>query len=258
MYASARVRTLLASSFLALACSLAMGQSSTQTTEPQVWPEVDAHIQLRSSLRVLALAGVEQGVGYPYQQWYAAVALGRQFKPVLRPHPQNIDPDKEHYFLFGGGYEFLRTVQSGKIKHEDRITLDGTPSFLLPAKVLVRDRNWVELRWIDGKYSTTYRNMVTIERDSVFRKVRLTPYGSVEAFYEGSSHSWNEEWYTAGIEWPHKRSWMLDIYYKRENCPTCNPKDWNVAGATLNFFFATPQQAGRVGGTNERKCGDTR
>jgi Protein of unknown function (DUF2490) len=241
MHTSARVRTVLARSFLAVVCSLAIGQSLPTTTEPQIWPEVDAHVQFPSSFRVLAFTGVEQGVGYPYQQWYAAAALGRQFKPILRPHRENIDPDKEHYFLLGGGYEFLRTVQSGKIKHEDRITLDGTPSFLLPAEVLVRDRNWVEFRWIDGTYSTTYRNMVTVERDFLFRKARLTPYGSVEVFYEGPSHSWNQEWYTAGIEWPHKRSWMLDTYYKRENCTTCSPTDWNVAGATLNFFFSTPQ-----------------
>lgn len=234
------VRTVSVWSCLAVVCSFATAQPLHSDTEPQVWVEVDSHIQLRSSLRVLAFTGVEQGVGYPYRQWYAAVAFGRQFKPISKPHRQNIDPDKEHYFLFGGGYEFLRTVQSGKIKHEDRITLDGTPSFLLPTEVLVRDRNWVELRWIDGRYSTTYRNMGTVERDSKFRKVRLTPYGSVEVFYDGPSHSWNQEWYTAGIEWPHKRSWMLDTYYKRENCPTCNPKDWNVAGATLNLFFATP------------------
>ena len=207
------------------------------TTEPQVWPEVDTHIQFASNMRVLAFTGVEQGVDYPYQQWYAAGALGYQFKTILRPHLENIDPDKEHHFLFGGGYEFLRTIQSGKVKNEDRITIDVTPGFRLPAEFLVRDRNWTELRWINRKYSTTYRNMPSVEHDFLFRGFRFTPYGAAEVFYDGASHSWNEEWYTAGVQWPYKRLLMLDTYYRRENCPTCNPAYWNVGGVTLNFYF---------------------
>ena len=209
----------------------------TASTETQVWPEVDAHLELPAHLRMLAFSGVEQGIGYPYQQWYAAAALGYQFKPILRQHIENIDPDKEHYFLFGGGYEFLRTIQSGKVKDEDRITIDVTPGFRLPGEFLVRDRNWIELRWINGTYSTTYRNMLTVERDFLIRSFRFSPYGSAEVFYDGAKHSWNEEWYTAGIEWPYKRLLMLDTYYRRENCPTCNPSYWNVAGVTLNFYF---------------------
>src|SRR5271170_6064983 len=113
----------------------------------------------------------------------------------------NIDPDKEHYLVLGGGYEFLRTVQSGVVKHENRVTIDATPGFLFPAKLLVRDRNWVELRWIDGRYSTTYRNMVTVERALLVHGFQFSPYASVEAFYNGAQHSWDTEWYTAGVQW---------------------------------------------------------
>lgn len=213
------------------------GQSTTATTENEVWLEADAHVQLPSHLRVLAFTGLEQGVGYPFQQWYVAAALGYQFKPILRPHRENIDPDKEHYFLFGGGYEFLRTTQSGQVTHENRITIDMTLSFRPFAKLLVRDRNWTELRWIDGTYSTTYRNMLSVEGDALFRGVRFSPYGTAEAFYDGSKHSWDQGWYTAGILGPYRRVFMLDTYYRRQHCPTCTPQNWNVGGMTLNFFF---------------------
>ena len=227
----------LVCSLLAIVVSIAGGHSQAQTTQTEVWSELDAHIQLKSNLRVLAFSGLEQGVGYPFQQGYAAAALGYQFKPILKQHPRNIDPDKEHHFLFGGGYEFLRTVKSGKISHEDRITFDGTPGLRLPVGLLVRDRNWVECRWIDGAYSTTYRNMLSAEQTFLVHNLRFTPDGSVEVFYDGPSHSWNEEWYTAGIQWPYKHIWMLDTYYRRENCNNCVPGSWNAAGATLNFYF---------------------
>ena len=104
---------LLGFSLITIFCSGAAGQSPPHDTETEVWPEVDAHVQLPSHFRVLAFSGLEQGVGFPYQQVYAAAGLGYQFKGILKPHLENIDQDKEHYLVFGGGYEFLRTIQSG-------------------------------------------------------------------------------------------------------------------------------------------------
>jgi hypothetical protein len=231
---------LLGVSLSSLFCVNAVGQLPAATTETQVWPEVDAHIQLPANWRVLGLSGVEQGVGYPYQQWYAAAGLGYQFKRILKPHIENIDSDKEHYLVFGAGYEFLRTAQSNDIRHENRITIDATPGIRLPSEFLVRDRNWIELRWINGAYSTTYRNMLMVERDFLLSSgFRFSPYGSAEVFYDGSAHSWNEEWYTAGIEWPYERLLMLDTYYRREGCHDCTPASWNVGGVTLNFYFGS-------------------
>src|SRR5271167_323251 len=188
---SCPVTILLKISLLLIFCSVADAQSETSSTDTQAWPEVDVHIQMTSSLRILTFAGTEQGIGFPFQQWYTAAALGYQFKPILREHLINIDPDKERYFLFGGGYEFLYTTNSGKQTDENRVTLDGTFGFRPTARFLVRDRNWLELRWIDGVYSTTYRNMVTVERDFLVPGFRFSPYGSAEVFYDGSKHSWD-------------------------------------------------------------------
>jgi hypothetical protein len=221
-----------------LGSTVANAQAQTPSTETEIWPEVDAHIQLPSHLRVLTFFGLEQGIGFPFQQWYPGAALGYQFKPILRQHVINIDPDKEHYLLFGAGYEFLRTTQSGDVHHENRITIDATPGFILPPGILMRDRSWLELRWIDGNYSTTYRNMLTVERPFLIHAIRFSPYASAEVFYDSPKHSWDQEWYTAGIQWPYKRLLMLETYYRRENCDTCTPTNWNAAGMTLNFYFS--------------------
>ena len=210
------------------------GQSST---EPQAEPEADFHVQLPSNLRVLAFTGWVQGAGYPFRQWYSAAGLGYQFKPILREHLENIDPDKEQYLVVAGGYEFLRTVQSGKLTYEDRMGIEVIPGFRPLSRLLVRDRNRVEFRIINGAYSTRYRNQLSIETDILAHGFRFTPYASAEAFYDAPKQSWNQELYTAGVQWPHKRLMMLDTYYQRGNCPICKPAHWNVAGATLNFYF---------------------
>ena len=230
----------LGSSLIVVSCSPAASQSLTGSTETEVWPEVDAHVQLPYGWRMLSFVGVEQGVNYPFQQWYGALGIGYQFKPILRPHVENIDRDREHYLLIGVGYNYLRTTQSGKVFDENRITFDLTPNMRLTSSVLVRDRNWVELRWINGIYSTTYRNMPFLEADFQVHGVRFSPYGSAEFFYNGvgsGKYSWDSTWYTAGIEWPYKYVFMLNTYYRREHCSSCVPINWNVAGVSLNFFF---------------------
>jgi hypothetical protein len=142
---------------------------------------------------------------------------------------------------FGGWTSAMRSqlpLRSRDVHHENRITIDATPGFLLPPEILVRDRSWLELRWIDGNYSTTYRNMLTVERPFLVHGVRFSPYASAEVFYDSPKHSWDQEWYTAGIQWPYKRLLMLETYYRRENCDTCTPTNWNAAGMTLNFYFS--------------------
>ena len=215
----------------------AAGQSATSSTENEAWPEADFHVQLPSNWRVLSFVGLEQAAGYPFQQWYVAAGIGRQFKPILRPHWENIDPDKEHSFLLGVGYEYLRTTQSGKEFDENRVTFDMTPSLRPKPRLLLRDRNWIELRWINETYSTTYRNEASLEVDLRIHNIRFTPFGTAEFFYDSPKHSWDQEWYTGGLQLPYRRRFMLETYYRREHCHTCTLQNWNVGGVTLNLFF---------------------
>ncbi len=236
-YRSALFRTFIALSLSLVAWSGAAAQSATSSTENEAWPEADFHVQLGSNWRSLSFVGLEQAAGYPFQQWYVASAIGRQFKPILRPHWENIDPDKERFLVVGAGYEYLRTTQSGKVFNENRITFDATPNFRPASRLLLRDRNWLELRWINGTYSTTYRNEPSLEVDLRAHGIRFTPYGSAEFFYDSPKHSWDQEWYTAGVQLPYKRAFMVDTYYRREHCPTCTPENWNAGGISLHFFF---------------------
>ena len=236
-FTSALVRVFVGLFLLTILSSRAIAQSQTPNTGTEVWPELDAHFQLASNLRMVSFAGTEQAAGFAYQQWYAAGAVGYQVKRILRPHLENIDPDKEHYLVLAGGYEFLQSTQSAKTKNEDRMVLQALSGFRPSAALLVSDRSRVEFRWINGTYSTTYRNKLALERDFLLRRVRFTPEAGAEFFYSGAKNSWNQQWYTAGIQWPYKHLFMLDTYYLRQNCPTCSPANLNVAGVTLNFYF---------------------
>jgi len=221
--------------FMSIGISVS-GQSNDETVG-EFWPEVEAHVQFPDNWRILAFAGLKKGEDFPYQQVYVGLGLGYQWKTISKPHLENIDPDKEHTFVFGGGYERLQTVNSGKTSDENRLALSATAGFRPASRLLVSDRNRVEFRWVNGVYSTRYRNLVQGEYDFKIREFRFTPYASAEFFYDGATSSWNQEWYTAGIQWPYKRIFMVETYYLRQNCTTCNPANLNVGGLTLNLFF---------------------
>lgn len=226
--------------FLLLAGPVSVcAQSQTPVTQAEFWPQIDAHVQFPDHIRMLGFAGLKKGEEFPYQQLSAGLGLGYQWKAISKPHLQNIDPDKEHTFLFGGGYEHLRTLQSGKTKYENRLVLEALPGFRPASRLLVKDRNRVEFRWVNGVYSTRYRNQLAFEYDLLIHKFRFTPYGSAEVFYDGAKSSWNQEQYIAGLQWPYKRLLKLDTYYLRQHCTTCKPAYLNVGGLSLSFYFGS-------------------
>jgi hypothetical protein len=135
---------------------------------------------------------------------------------------------------FGGA---LQTFQSATASYENRLASQAIAAFRLASRILITGRNRVEFRWANGSYSTRYRNDLYGEYDIKVRKVRLNPYASAEVFYDGATSSWNEEQYTAGIEWLLQTHFTIQIYYLRQNCTTCNPQHQNVGGLALIFFF---------------------
>lgn len=221
---------------LALSMSTVAGVQSQTTSE--FWPELSAHIQFPRHLRVVGFVGSEKGENdFSYQQIYSGAGIGYQWKHISKDHLENNDPDKEHVFVLGGGYEYLHTVTAASTKYETRLALQGTFAQRPLSRLLVRDRNRVEFRWVDDKYSTRYRNLLSFDFDIMVHKFRLTPYSSIEVYYDGGKSSWNEEQYQAGIEWPYRKLVMLQTYYLRQHCTTCNPIDVNVGGLALNFYF---------------------
>ena len=222
---------------VALMAAFCLPASAQSQTVGEFWPAVDAHIQFADNWRALAFVGLKKGDEFSYQQVNAGLGLGYQWKAISKPHPENIDPDKEHNLLFGGGYERVQSIQSGSPSNENRLALAAVAGFRPASRLLVTDRNRVEFRWINGVYSTRYRNLLFGEYDITIRKFQFSPYASAEAFYSSATGSWNEEQYTAGVEWPYKRLLMVQAYYLRENCTTCKPEHLNVGGLTLNLFF---------------------
>lgn len=229
---AARVATIL----LLLLAAAASACCQSQTVG-EFWPEVQAHINLPDHWGLLGFVGTKKGEDFAYQQLYEGVGVGYKLKAINKVHIHNIDPEKDYYFNLGGGYEHLQSVTSGKPSEENRLAVQGLLGFRMTSRLLLSDRNRVEFRWVNGDYSTRYRNEVGALYDLIAHGYHFSPYAMAEFFYDGQYNSWDKVQITGGIEWPYKHFLMVQTYYLRQNCTTCNSEYLNVGGVTVNFFF---------------------
>lgn len=223
---------------LSLLASLSFSAAGqTSSTGGEFWPLLNTYTQLQPKTNLLLYGGRNKGEDFAYEQWKVGGVLNLQLKPIRAPHLPDIDKNKEQHLVLGAGYQYSETIQSGPPSHEDRILVQVTPQHRPAVGLFLADRNRVEFRWVNGRYSTRYRNQLTAERSFHARGVRFTPYAWGELFFDSKTHSWDENRYAFGVQLPYKRIFMMDNYYQRQNCTTCSPGHLNVWGLTLNFYF---------------------
>lgn len=225
-----------------LACALALFTAATAraqlpATAWQGWYTGNVWIPLPHHLRILAFGELNDGTNYDYQQWFAGAGIAYRWKRVTKlAHLVNINSDKESRVTAGLGYEHVWTDQEGEKKDEDRLVIGVTPRYRPYGRWLLEDRNRVEFRWVNGTYSTRYRNRLTVERDLLVDRFRFTPYASAEVFFNFASGTVNEQQYAVGIQWPFRRLFMVETYYLYQHTSSA-PTSTNAFGITLNFFL---------------------
>jgi hypothetical protein len=112
-----------------LVLSLPICARAQEQTAGEFWPDIQGHFQFHDNYRALFEAGLKNGEEFGYQQLNLGAGIARQWKVIAREHLINIDPNKEHYFVAGAGYERVQTLNSGKTSDENRLVLQGIFNF---------------------------------------------------------------------------------------------------------------------------------
>jgi hypothetical protein len=212
-------------------------QAQTPTTEKEFWPKLNATFELRPGTRLQVFTQLQNSEDSSYYQMNAGAMINYRMRRIAFRSQSAIDEEDEHQLVIGAGYEYLRTIQSGDPKGENRIIVQGVGRHRPGADFLLADRNRLEFRWVNGVYDFRYRNKATVSRSFRVNKFRLTPYASGELFWDRNHHSWNENQYSFGVQLPYKKRLMLDTFYLHQNCTTCSQQHIDVFGLTLNLYF---------------------
>lgn len=213
--------------------------AGAENTANEFWPEVDTFINLNPAMRLFIPISFRnhQNAG----AWEGTFGLQFDFalKPVFRRQLRDRgDVFDKRFMSFRAGYQYTTTLNGNAPYEENRAIVEFTARYLLPAELIVSDRNRGEMRFINGKgFSSRYRNKLQMERDFRIGHLVYTPYISEEVFYDTRYDVWNRYRSAAGVQFPVSPHFIPDVYYLRQNDSRSTPPHVNVLGLKLQFYY---------------------
>lgn len=219
----------------ALFAFLAGLRASAQTN--QFWPEVDTYAKLDSSIRFRFQAKETREGGQanqlqfgPSVEFYAKPLVG--LKDLLE---LPADEAQSRFLLLSVGCLYFPEINSPA---ENRVELIATPSYPLKWRMVVSDRNRVELRFVNGNFFWRYRNRVGVQRVFKIHSYRFTPYVRCETYWDSQYHKLYDVATSAGVKLRVTEKIELDAYYEHQNETNKKPNEQvNSVGIILNVFF---------------------
>lgn len=226
---------LLAAMTHLLLAAFTIGQG--RTTVGEFDPGATVDLDLGKPFRLDFYTGREKSEEVSASKWKIGGGGSFRLKPVFKSFLDDLDTDKQHVLVIRAGYEYSRASEDGVTKITHTTMLDGTLRYSFKGKILMSDRNRFELRWVNGRPDTRYRNRLLFHRPFRFLRIKVTPFGGAEAYWDDRKNKWNLFRYTTGVEVPFLKRTTIDVRYEREHCVTCPDPNTNVIAVNLNTFF---------------------
>jgi len=234
----------LCASVLLIALATATVSSQGQEPVSEFDPGFTFSFDLTRRLRFDVFTGREKSEELHSAKQKVGAGFSFRVKPLFRSFLDHIDTDKKHVLTVAVAYEYSRASENNILSSiENKLMVDAIGRWEFPGKLLASDRNRVEFRWIDGDYSTRYRNRAMLERPfKVSKKITITPYGAAEAFWDARHDRWSKFEFTGGVQVPLFKRTSLDGYYSRAHCVTCADAHTNIYGLAFNIFLPFKQK----------------
>ncbi len=220
---------------LALLVLLPWVHAGAQTDE--LIPEIDAYYKLQPDLRIWFQAKETREGGDPVTAEIGP-SLDFYLKPWLKLKDTtafDLDDSKARPLILSIGYRYLPSPDAPP---ENRFEPVLTFHFPMKGKVLLSDRNRADLDWKDKGFSWRYRNRVEFERTWRIYSYHLSPYASVEFFYQSQYEKWSDTAIYVGCLFPVGEHVQFNPYYEHQNNTGKAPNhQLNQFGLMLNLFF---------------------
>jgi hypothetical protein len=229
--------------FLAIAAWLLLASTpSVAQTRNEFWGELDAYIKLGHRLQLFLLAGSERDSdSTTSRDVQLGAALDITLKPILRSKRLNPlikgDWERERYFWARVGYRYKTTVGNvDSPSHENRGIIEVTGRVPLPRDFWMVHRGHVDLRDVNGSYSTRYRYRLLFERKMHLFRVVTAPYVSGEIYYDTRYDTVSQHQYRAGVEVVLSKRWRIEPYFARQDNERSQPPHVNALGLKLKYY----------------------
>ena len=215
--------------------SVCAGAQQASDTRKELWPEVDVYVPIDEKVRLFFLFAVTR-----------AKETRENTEGQFGAH---IDFTVNKRLVLRAGYRYgFSLVETDPFK-EHRPILEQTYREQLPLNILLSDRNREDFRIVNGDFSFRYRNRLTLEREFLLGARSITPYGSIEVYYDSRFKVWNRNRLTAGVQIQLKKALPLlrlltprkqviwEVYYTKQNDSRSQPHHVHAIGTALALHF---------------------
>jgi hypothetical protein len=226
---------LLILAFLMLGCTAGFAESSQ---EVQFLPEIDAYLKLSRNYRVDFQAKDTREGGDSSQ---AAIGPGAEIylKPLIRLKEItafDLDDAKTRPLVLTASYSYLSSPSSPST---NRIPIAVTSHLPMKARLLLTDRNRVDLDWSSGDFTWRYRNMLSLQRTLNIGSHHPMPYVSAEFYYESQYEKFSTTELDAGSIFPMTKHLQIKAYYEHQNnTGKKHNEQVHGLGLALNMYFS--------------------
>jgi len=205
----------------------------------QVWPEVSTFVKLNNQMRFYFLATTVKESRESTEGEY-----GPNFDFYLKPLRKHtalsllpLDESKNRPLMIRLGYRFI-IPYTGDSPKEHRGVIEAVARYPLPHRVLVSDRNRLDLRSKGGEYSWRYRNRLTIETEFSVGRVKINPYARGELYYDSKYDKVSRNALIFGACFPITRHVELEGYLEHQNdSGGSSNRTVNGFGIVVNLYF---------------------
>ncbi len=198
----------------------------------EFWPEVDVYVNLNPKMRLYfsAAGTTEQGQRTDSDLGVSFDYYAKPLKKLRRSLGQQ-DEAKARLLLLRAGYHRIGTG-------EKRIVLEAIARYPLQAGSVVSVRNRIELRFINGEFSSRYRLRPGIERSFAIWGYQISPYARAEFYHDSVPKKWSRTALTAGCVFPIRKRFEIEAYVELQNRTEVAPNSQlNALGLQLNLYF---------------------
>jgi hypothetical protein len=203
----------------------------------QFLPEIDTYVGLNDRTQFWFQAKETREDAAPTQAEIGP-SLDIFLKPLVKLNDATIfdlDPSKRRLFVLSVGYRYLPSSDNPTT---NRILLMGTGNLPLTGRLLLSDRNRLEVNFEGNESYWRYRNRLFLQRTFRVRSCHPSIYLGPEFYYNSRYDKWSTTALYGGAIFPLGSHLEINPYYEHQNSTGQRPnQQTNALGLILNIFL---------------------
>jgi Protein of unknown function (DUF2490) len=220
------------------------------STQKQVWPEVEAYYRIDERWRLYGLlSGTKSSSEYTdgtagaYIDYFAFPWLRGKLNPELN------DTARGYFWWFRLGYSYSNAPPDEKKKLINTITTETNNNFNLPAEILLESRNRLDWRFVNGDFQPIYRPRLKFIRNLKTEFLTFNAYLYGEYFFYLNDNTQDRFRLCVGSVIKILKTMNFEVYYLHQFQYKNYVQPLNAIGIQLDFYFKSKhymaQQAAR-------------